>query len=57
MDEEKAEEKDQYKINLILDNDRYHNLLEICQKYKEQQGIELTPKEYILMLVDSAIHK
>ena len=51
------EGKDKYEINLVLDKDRYHALLDICTKYKEQQGAELTPKEYILMLIDSAIKK
>jgi hypothetical protein len=51
------EDKDKYEINLVLDKDRYHDLLDICVKYKEQQGAELTPKEYILMLIDSAIKK
>ncbi|MGA7898824.1 MAG: hypothetical protein WA395_02645 [Nitrososphaeraceae archaeon] len=50
-------DKDKYEINLVLDKDRYHTLLDICVKYKEQQGVELTPKEYILMLIDSAIKK
>lgn len=50
-------EKDKYEINLTLDKDRYHDLLDICIKYREQQGAELTPKEYILMLIDSAIKK
>jgi hypothetical protein len=49
------EEKRQYEINLILDEDRYNSLVEICKKYKEQQGSDITPKEYILMLIDSAI--
>jgi hypothetical protein len=49
--------EDQYEISLVLDKERYNSLLEMCQKYKEQQHVELTPKEYILMLVDSAIHK
>ncbi len=51
------EDKDKYEINLVLDKDRYHAILDICAKYKEQQGAELTPKEYILMLIDSAIKK
>jgi len=51
------EDKNEYEINLLLDKDRYHALLDICVKYEEQQGVELTPKEYILMLIDSAIKK
>ena len=46
---------DLYEINLLLEEERYNGLIEICSKYKEQQGIELTPKEYILMLIDSAL--
>jgi hypothetical protein len=49
------EDDKQYEINLLLDKDRYHNLLEICQKYEEQHGMKITPKEYILILIDSAI--
>jgi hypothetical protein len=49
------EEAGQYEILLVLEEDRYNNLLEICRKYKEQQGKDITPKEYILMLVDSAL--
>jgi hypothetical protein len=49
------EEKRQYEINLILEEDRYNSLLEICKKYKEQQDRDITPKEYILMLIDSAL--
>ncbi|MGA7369403.1 MAG: hypothetical protein WBX01_09750 [Nitrososphaeraceae archaeon] len=30
-------------------------ILEICSNYKAKQGMEITPKEYILMLIDSAI--
>jgi hypothetical protein len=45
----------QVKIDIILDRDRYNNLVDVCSKYKEQHGVELTPKEYILMLIDSAI--
>jgi hypothetical protein len=49
------EEKKQYEINLILDEDRYNSLVEICKRYNEQQGSDITPKEYILMLIDSAL--
>jgi hypothetical protein len=49
------EEKRQYEINLILDEDRYDSLVEICKRYNEQQGSDITPKEYILMLLDSAL--
>jgi hypothetical protein len=49
------EEKGQYEILLVLEEDRYNNLLEICRRYKEQQGKDITPKEYILMLTDSAL--
>gem|GEM_PF-875331 len=46
---------EQVKIDIILDKDRYNSLVYVCSKYKEQHGVELTPKEYILMLIDSAI--
>jgi hypothetical protein len=49
------EEKGKYEILLVLEEDRYNNLLEICRKYEEQQGKDITPKEYILMLIDSAL--
>jgi hypothetical protein len=44
-----------HEITLVLENERYNYILEICGKYKEQQGKEITPKEYILMLIDSAL--
>jgi hypothetical protein len=34
------EEKGQYEILLVLEEDRYNNLLEICRKYEEQQDTE-----------------
>jgi hypothetical protein len=46
---------DQVEISIVLDKTRYRNLVEICKKYKEQHGTELTPREYVLMLIDSAI--
>jgi len=45
----------QHRINITLDGDRYHEILEICSNYKAKQGMEITPKGYILMLIDSAI--
>ena len=42
-------------IDITLDEDRYQEILEICNNYKAKQGMEITPKEYILMLIDSAI--
>lgn len=45
----------QHRIDITLDGDRYQEILEICNNYKAKQGIEITPKEYILMLIDSAI--
>jgi hypothetical protein len=55
MEEEKRKtEKKEHKIDITLDEIRY-NLLELCNKYGSQQGTELTPKEYILMLIDSAM--
>lgn len=47
----------QHRIDITLDEDRYQEILEICNTYKANQGIEITPKEYILMLIDSAIGK
>ena len=50
------EEMGQYEILIVLEEDRYNNLLEICRKYEEQQGKDITPKNrYILMLIDSAL--
>ena len=46
---------DQVQIDIVLDRGRFNNLVDMCNKYKEQQGVELTPREYILMLIDSAI--
>jgi hypothetical protein len=45
----------QHQIHILLDEDRYQEILEICLNYKARQGMEITPKEYILMLIDSAI--
>jgi hypothetical protein len=45
----------QHQIDIVLDEGRYQEILEICSNYKANQGVELTPKEYILMLIDSAI--
>ncbi|MFY9564754.1 MAG: hypothetical protein WB053_12330 [Nitrososphaeraceae archaeon] len=53
MDEN--DDYNQVEINIVLDKTRYKNIVEICRKYKEQHGTELTPKEYVLMLIDSAI--
>ena len=38
------DEEGQYEIHLVLEEDRYNKLLEICRKYEEQQGKEITPK-------------
>jgi hypothetical protein len=48
-------ESNEYQIGITLDELRYKNLLDLCNKYASQQGTLLTPKEYILMLIDSAI--
>jgi hypothetical protein len=48
-------ESDEHQIGITLDEVRYKNLLDLCNKYACQQGALLTPKEYILMLIDSAI--
>lgn len=46
---------DERKIDLVLDEIRYKNMLDLCDKYKAQHQKDLTPKEYVLMLIDSAI--
>ena len=53
MTSKKDEHK--YRIDITSDGDRYHEILEMCNNYKAQQGMEITPKEYVLMLIDSAI--
>ena len=55
MNQVNSSNNDQVKIDIVLDRGRYNNLVGVCKKYKEQHGVELTPKEYILMLIDSAI--
>ena len=55
MNQGDSNNNDHVKIDIILDRDRYNNLVGVCKKYKEQHSVELTPKEYILMLIDSAI--
>jgi hypothetical protein len=40
---------------MSIRKDEYQEILEICRNYKARQGMEITPKEYILMLIDSAI--
>jgi hypothetical protein len=50
-------DEQQHRIDITLDEDRYQGILEICSNYKAKQGKEITPKEYILMLIDSAIGK
>lgn len=45
----------QRQINIILDEDRYQEILKICSNYKAKQGMKITPTEYILMLIYSAI--
>jgi vacuolar-type H+-ATPase subunit C/Vma6 len=48
-------EKNEHKIDITLDEFRYNSLLDLCNKYTSEKGKGITPKEYILMLVDSAI--
>jgi hypothetical protein len=50
-------DEQQHRIDITLDEDRYQGILEICSNYKAKQGKEITPKEYILMLIASAIGK
>jgi hypothetical protein len=45
----------QFRLDITLDEDRYQGILEICNNYKAKQGKEITPREFILMLIDSAI--
>jgi hypothetical protein len=40
-----------------LDSERYQSVLEICKNYKAWQGMEITRKECILILIDTAIGK
>jgi len=49
-------ESNEHEIDITLDAVRYKNLQNLCNKYASQQGTLLTPKEYILMLIDSAIN-
>lgn len=48
-------EDEMHEVTLLLEKERYNGLVEMCRKYREQQGKEITPKEYILMLIDSAL--
>ena len=51
----KTKDADERKIDLVLDHDRYSNILDLCEKYNSQHQKNLTPKEYVLMLIDSEI--
>jgi len=53
--ERKKMEQNQHEIKLMLDDNRYNNLLDLCKKYRTQHITNLTPTEYILILIDSAI--
>lgn len=53
----KNQSENQHQIDIILDQDRYEGLIEICKEYKAKQDKEITPREFILMLIDSAIGK
>ena len=55
VEEGNSNSNNQVQIDIVLDRGRFNNLVDICNKYKEQQGVELTPREYILMLIDSVI--
>lgn len=44
--------EDRYKITLALDE---NSLLDLCYKYRTQHQKDLIPKQYTLMLMDSAI--
>ena len=55
VEEGNSNSNDQVQIDIVLDRGRFNNLVDICNKYKEQQGVELTPREYTLMLIDSVI--
>lgn len=41
-------ESNEHEISITLDEVRYKNLLDLCNKYASQQGTLPTPKEYIL---------
>jgi hypothetical protein len=47
--------QNRHEIKLMLDDNRYNNLLDLCKKYRTQHSTNLTPTEYILILIDSAI--
>lgn len=49
------DEKNEHKFDITLDEFRYNNLLDLCNKYTSEKGKDITPKEYILMLIDSSI--
>jgi hypothetical protein len=55
QERKKEKEKEQYEINLVLDQKRYNNLLDLCKKYAADHSVNLTPKDYIFFLLDSAI--
>ena len=55
MDSEK--DKLQYQIVITLDQDRYQGIVEICSNNNTKQSKNITPKEYTLILIDSAIGK
>ncbi|CAN5153736.1 hypothetical protein BH18THE2_BH18THE2_11460 [soil metagenome] len=48
-------DNDNNKVDIIIVLDKVSNLDNICKKYNEQQGTDIPPKEYKLMLIDSAI--
>jgi len=53
-EKEKPDQK-QHEIKLVLDETRYNSLLDLCKRYGSQHSTNLTPKEYILILIDSAL--
>jgi hypothetical protein len=57
LDAEKNNKLSKKKKDLrdLIGTERYDNLLELCKRYRTEHDKDLTPYEYILMLIDSAI--
>jgi hypothetical protein len=51
---EKPDQK-QHEIKLVLVETKYNNLLDLRKSYGSQHSTNLTPNEYILILIDSAL--
>ncbi len=57
MDAEKKQQivKERKDLKDLIGTERFDNLLELCKRYKTEHHKDLTPYEYLLMLIDSAI--